>query len=76
MYIMNKPEKELRLNKNETLVLFHILGTLSKNLLEGGIDEKEQQLLWNLESVIEKHFEEVLSKDYQELVEKAKLNLD
>ncbi len=66
----------LKLTKNESLVLFDFLGRLNaeerKELFE---DQAEERVLWNIECLLEKELEEPVRKDYKESVQKARDNV-
>ena len=58
----------LRLEKEEALILFEFLSKLNENLIG---NQEEQKVLQILECKLEKKLEEPFSQNYKDLLEKA-----
>ncbi len=66
----------LRLSRNEALVFFEWLASLEQRGLTDSIEEAEWRVIWSLEGQIESTLVEVLAHNYNELLEKAKLDIN
>jgi len=63
----------LKLTKNESLVLFEFLARLNdENRKEIFADQAEERVLWDIECLLEKELVEPFSKDYIKLIKKAR----
>lgn len=71
--IMDDKEINIKLNKDEALVLFDFLSRLSdkdqSNLFE---DHAEEKILWNIESVLQSILVEPFQKEYKDILEKSR----
>lgn len=61
----------LKLSQSEALVLFDWLARFNEDM-NGGMDEAEQRILFDLESQLESILPEPLANDYKMLIEQAK----
>lgn len=66
---------ELKLSKDEALVLFEFLGRFSQQEILGIEDQSEARALWNLECALEKELSEPFREDYSNLVRNARAAL-
>lgn len=68
-----KDEIEIKLNKDEALVLFDFLSRFNKSdrneIFE---DQAEQKTLWLLEGQLEKQLVEPFMPDYKDIINKAR----
>lgn len=66
----------IELNKDEAIVLFEFLErfneTEGNHLFE---DQAEQNVLWNIESILEKKLSELFKKNYKDILKLARKNL-
>ena len=69
------PDIELKISKNEALVLFEFLSRFSENDTLDIEDQSEARVLWNLLGVLEKELVEPLQGDYHELIRSARNEL-
>ncbi|WP_127559257.1 hypothetical protein [Saccharospirillum alexandrii] len=65
-------EVEIRLTKDEALVLFEFLSRFSNEDKLSIQDQAEARALWNLTCVFEKTLAEPFSVDWNEIVERAR----
>jgi hypothetical protein len=74
--ISSEENLNLTFKKDESLILFDFLTRLNenenKNIYE---DDAEQQILWEIESQLEKQLIEPLLPNYKSLIEKARENM-
>ena len=66
---------ELKLTKDEALVLFEFLCRFSNDDALTIDDQAEERALWNLQCVLEKVIEESFSPDYRAILEAARSRL-
>jgi hypothetical protein len=66
----------LELTKNEALVFYEFLSRINesdrKELFE---HQAEEKILWDLESILEKQLNETFRTDYNEIIEKARIQI-
>ena len=64
------------LTKEESLILFEFLSRINENNYKDlFINKAEQNVLWNLESILEKELDEPFSPKYKKILEMAYKNL-
>lgn len=63
---------ELRLSKDEALVLFELVSRFSNEQKLEIVDQAEQRVLWDLCCLLEKQLVEPFSADYVEILEQAR----
>ena len=67
---------DIKLSKDEALVLFELLARINEDVPEGLFeDQSEQQVLWNLEAELERQLSEPFSSNYKTLLSEARNNL-
>ena len=69
---MSKKEVELKLSSSEALVLVNFLLRFRDEEKLLAKDPAEEQLLWDLAAMLEIEVPELLSPNYNELLQKAK----
>lgn len=73
---MNSKNVNIQLTKDEAIVLFDFLGRFNKIVdPKQFLDQAEERVLWNIESMLEKELSEPFLADYQEIVNKARENV-
>ena len=70
-----KSDVRISLSKNEALVLFDWLTRFNESIENGFHHQAEERVLWDLESVLEKTLNSVLSKDFERQLSKAREQL-
>lgn len=68
-------EVNIKLSKDEALVLFEFLSRYSDSEMLNIEHQSEARALWNLASIFEKELAEPLKKEYGELLEAARERL-
>jgi len=66
---------EIKISKNEAIVLFEFLSRFSEKDILGIEDQSEARVLWNLLGVLEKELVEPLQGNYLELIKSARNEL-
>ena len=66
---------EIKLSKDEALVLFDFLSRFSDTDKRTIIDQSEERALWNLTCIFEKILVEPFSKDWLSIIENARSRL-
>lgn len=70
---MQNQDINIKLTKEEAIVLFEFLVRINKNHSSEFIeDQSEQRVLWNIESILEKDLDDTFSDDYQEIIKLAR----
>ncbi|HQZ25368.1 MAG TPA: hypothetical protein PLD18_08720 [Flavobacterium sp.] len=63
----------IKITKNEALVLFDFLSRLNQNdNIDFFEDKAEKILLWNIEAELEKELEDIFDSNYKLILEKAR----
>ena len=66
----------IKITKNEALVLFDFLSRLNQNdNIDFFEDKAEKILLWNIESELEKELEDIFDSNYKLILEKARTEI-
>ena len=68
-------EVEIKLTKDEALVLFDVMSRFSNEDKLCIQDQAEERALWNLTCVLEKELAEPFSKNWQSIIEAARSRL-
>lgn len=70
---MSKNEINIKLTRNESLVLFEFLRRIDEQEdLNIFVDQAEERVLWNIESKLEENLNEIFKKDYLDIIQKAR----
>ena len=70
---MNKEIVNIKLMKDEALVLFEFLVRFNEKKYEKVFENQaEQRVLWNIEASLERLLAEPFSTDYSEIIKKAR----
>lgn len=72
---MSKEEVNIKLTKDEALVLFEFLSRFSDKNKPKIEHQAEERALWNLACIFEKELVELFEKEYGELLESARERL-
>jgi len=72
----NNSPIELKLSRDEALVLFEWLARFDEAQDKPLTDTAEQKVLWNLEAKLEQLLVEIVKPEYKSLVAQAKKNLN
>jgi len=69
----NNQDLNIKLSKDEALILFDFLSRFSEKEIEGVFqDQSEQKVLWIIEGQLEKVLVEPFMPDYSEIILKAR----
>ena len=68
-------EVEIKLTKDEALVLFNLVSRFSNEDNLSIQDQSEERALWNLTCVLEKSLSEPFSPEWNKIIEAAKSRL-
>lgn len=70
---MSKNEINIKLTRNESLVLFEFLRRIDEQEdLNIFVDQAEERVLWDIESKLEENLDEIFKKDYRYIIQKAR----
>ena len=73
---MNSKNVNIQLTRDEAIVLFEFLGRFNERFDSDKFeDQAEERVLWDIECILEKELSEPFQSDYQEIVERARINV-